>query len=167
MTPEAFAELGGHWHGYGPWVGQRRLMDLEYLRRPEAFETSQLRVPSGTNAHPPETFMPFAQRTVPPMMTGHYLLRRPDGLEKRTWITVSPAVDWLTSVYKEHPPMGRPDGKQGYAPLEWYQERAHSSLLHGTDVVWSHYLNDRRFMSTAVICCPSLPFHPRITCPLS
>ncbi|MFF2080485.1 hypothetical protein ACFVXG_37705 [Kitasatospora sp. NPDC058162] len=166
MTPEAFAELGGHWHGYGPWVGQRRLMDLEYLRRPEPFDIQELRVPSGMSAHPQETFIPFSQRTIPPMMTGHYLLRRPEDLEQRTWTAASPAVDWLTSIYKEHPPMQRADGKRAYATLEWYQECAHRSLLHGSDVVWSHYLDDRRFMSSAVICCPSLPFHPGIKCPL-
>lgn len=167
MTPEAFAERDGHWHGYGPWVGPRRLMELEYLRRPASLDMSLLRVPSGMNAHPQETFLPFAQRTIPPMMTGHYLLRRPEGLDQRTWTTVPPAVDWLTTIYKQFPPLRRPDGKQAYASLEWHQECAHRTLLHGSDVVWSHYLEDLRFTSSAVICCPSLPFHPAIKCPLS
>jgi hypothetical protein len=167
VTPEAFAELGGHWHGYGPWIGQRSLMELEYLRRPELFDVEKIRLPRSITTHPQETYLPFSQRSIPPLMTGHYLLRRPAGLEERTWTTVPPAIDWLTTVYKQYPPMQRPDGKQAYAPLEWHQECGHRTLLHGSDVVWSHFLGDGRFTSCSVISCPSTTFHPDIKCPLS
>ena len=81
----------GHWHGYGPWTGSRAEYGKEHLRRPGASPDD-------------EQTRAFLAETLPPLMTGHALLRRNQAAPGRTWTTVRDAVDWLTNTYAGRPP---------------------------------------------------------------
>lgn len=128
----------GHWHGYGPWVGTRDELGQEYLRVP---------------AHPD-----FLASPMPPVITGHWLLRQSQTSADRTWTTAGDAVEWLKKVYHDRPPTG------DYMPVEDKARFAEGELLIGNDVVWAWYYG-RNFVSSSVICCPNLPLHPDIPCP--
>ncbi|WP_033347340.1 hypothetical protein [Kitasatospora aureofaciens] len=158
-------DFSGHWHGYGPWIGTSSLYHTEYLRRPAPFDTRDLK-PTRGGSLDPEHYIPFEQRTIPPMFTGHYLLRRPAGLADRTWKDPDSAVDWLTEIYRKHPPAQRANGSAVDCGLEAKAQHARTALAHGTDAVWCYYVTGDRLTSYAVVACPSLPFHPAIPCPL-
>ena len=142
----------GHWHGYGPWTGTRDEYGKEHLRRP------------GTSPDDEQT-RAFIAETLPPVMTGHALLRRHQTASDRTWTTVQDAVDWLTRIYADRPPYERSDGLRAYVPLEAMVRGAEGHLPLGKDTVWAYYGRNGAFVSYSVICCPSF-FHPDIPCPL-
>jgi hypothetical protein len=142
----------GHWHGYGPWIGTRDEYGKEHLRRPGASPDD-------------EQTRAFIAETLPPLMTGHALLRRNQTAPDRTWTIVRDAVDWLTKVYADRPPYERPDGLRAYVPLEAMVQGAEGHLPLGKDTVWAYYGRNGAFVSYSVICCPS-PLHPDIACPL-
>jgi len=142
----------GHWHGYGPWIGTRAEYGKEHLRRPGASPDD-------------EQTRAFLAETLPPMMTGHALLRRHQAAAGRTWTTVPEAVDWLTKTYADRPPFEHPGGVRAYAPLEVKVRDAEEHLPLGVDAVWAYYGRAGEFVSYSVVCCPS-HFHPGIPCPL-
>ncbi|MFJ9693799.1 hypothetical protein [Kitasatospora sp. NPDC101183] len=100
------------------------------------------------------------------MFTGHHLLRRPSDLDQRTWKDADSAVSWLTGIYRKHPPAHRTDGRAADCGLTARATYARPALDHGTDVVWCYYLPGTQLINYAVICCPNLPLHPTIPCPL-
>jgi hypothetical protein len=144
----------GHWHGYGPWIGDRKEYDQEQLRRPGfSPDDDQTRI--------------FLASTIPPLMTGHALLRRQQTARDRTWTTVQEALDWLTQIYADRPPPFTPSGLYA-TPEEQRQSKirdAEAHLPRGTDTIWTYYTRNGSFISYEVICCPSR-IHPDIPCPL-
>jgi hypothetical protein len=142
----------GHWHGYGPWSGTRSEYNQEHLRRPGASPDD-------------EQTRTFTAATVPPLMTGHALLRRHQAAPDRTWATVAEALGWLAKTYADRPPYERADGLSAYVPLEVKIRDAEEHLPLGTDTVWAYYARSGAFTSYEVICCPSR-LHPGIPCPL-
>lgn len=142
----------GHWHGYGPWVGSRNTYGHEGLRRPGALpDDEQTRV--------------FLASTMPPMQTGHWLMRRSQTTADRSWTDAADAVDWLTKTYGADQPFERENGEQSYVHLDVKVAQAEDDLPRGNDVVWVHYARSSSLVSFAVVCCPHR-FHPRIPCPL-
>lgn len=127
----------GHWHGFGVWVGTRDEMGQEYLRVP--------------------THSDFMNNPMPPVMTGHALLR-----PKRvaaTWTDAAEAVAWLKKNYSDRPPTG------DYSPWEVKEPFYTGELLGGNDVVLSYY-HGRNLVHSSVISCPN-GHHPDIPCPQS
>jgi hypothetical protein len=143
----------GHWHGYGPWTGTRSELAQEDLRRP------------GTDPGDEQT-RAFLASALPPMMTGHWLLRRNQVSADRTWTDVRDAITWLTYIWADKPPLDRPDGLSAYAPLEVMTAGAERDLSGGSDTVWAYYQRSGAYVSYEVVSCPSHPFHPGIPCPL-
>ena len=141
-------DWSGHWHGYGPWTGPRSEHAKEDPRRPG----------KDLSRNDPKT-QAFIAGSVPPVETGHALLRRPR--EGRTWTDLADALTWLEKNYRQHPPTGDlgldlPD-KLRYAT---------DFLSKGSDAVWSYYTSGYvSYVSYEVICCPHR-FHPTIPCPL-
>ncbi|MEV7655306.1 hypothetical protein AB0O39_14155 [Streptomyces anulatus] len=62
----------GHWHGYGPRTGSRDAYGQEALRRPGV----------GLNS---EQTRAFVAATLPPLMTGRWLMRQNQTAADRTW----------------------------------------------------------------------------------
>lgn len=139
----------GHWHGFGPWTGSGESYREEGRRRPGVGSDPQ------TNA--------FLEEKLPPMMTGHWLMRRSQVAE--TWTRAEDAVAWLQARYAEIPPVEREDGKAAYCSVEWRVAYALDVLPRGKDAVWSYWTRSRMLTSYAVVCCPHL-FHPTVPCPL-
>lgn len=143
----------GHWHGYGPWTGSRHTYGQEGLRRP--------------GAHPnDEQTRAFLASPLPPMQTGHWLMRRDQAEAHLTWTDAVDAVDWLKKTHGAHQPFDRADGSQAYTDLGTKAAYAEDDLPRGNDVVWVHYTKSTNLVSFAVVCCPHR-FHSGIPCPLS
>jgi hypothetical protein len=143
----------GHWHGYGPWIGQRSELNQEHLRRP------------GTDPNSEQT-RGFIASALPPLMTGHALLKRSHTAPDRTWTSVEDAITWLTGIYTDRPPLDTNDGQAAYGPLDRRIQVAREDLAGGSDTVWAYYGRNGAFVSYDVVCCPSSYFHPDIPCPL-
>ncbi|MDT0446755.1 hypothetical protein [Streptomyces johnsoniae] len=141
----------GHWRGYGPWVGSRDTYGKEHFRRP------------GLLPHD-EQSRAFLAQAIPPMMTGHWLLRREETAAERTWTDADLAVRWLNKLYVEYPPFSRDDGKRAYTDLKTKLDYARDALPRGVDVAWVHYNRLSNLVSFSVVCCPN-HFHPGIPCP--
>jgi len=137
----------GHWHGYGPWTGPSDALKQEEFRRPGNDATEAGR--TQTQA--------FIRGSMPPVMTGWALMRRPGA--NRTWTNVADALAWLEATYQTHPRVNAPADalavKLGYAA---------DFLGRGSDDVWAYYVPGYSFVSFEVICCPNL-FHPKLACP--
>ncbi|MEW2307957.1 hypothetical protein AB0918_04740 [Streptomyces sp. NPDC006864] len=142
----------GHWHGYGPWTGSRDAYGQEALRRPGAEQNS-------------EQTRAFVASTLPPLMTGHWLLRQNQTAVERTWTRVVGAVTWLQSTYEANPPADRDDGGRAHIALEDKIEYAMDALPRGVDVCWVHYTKSQSLISFSVVCCLS-HHHPGLPCPL-
>ncbi|WP_328954586.1 hypothetical protein [Kitasatospora purpeofusca] len=151
----------GHWHGYGPWIGSNAQYNTEYLRRPTPLDPGWIKT---LRAPDPQAFSPFERRSVPPMQTGHHLLRKPPDLASRTWQDPSPAVDWLIRIYQQYPPIQRRDGGAVDCGPAAKASQARTDLGHGTDVVWCYYVPGDRMINFAVVACPSRHL-PDIPCP--
>ncbi|MFD3910908.1 hypothetical protein [Streptomyces sp. NPDC058603] len=142
----------GHWHGYGPWTGSRDTYGQEGLRRP--------------GAHPnDEQTRAFLASTMPPMQTGHWLMRRSQTSADRAWTDLADAVNWLKRTYGANLPVEREDSKQAYIDLDTKADYAEGALSRGSDAVWVHYTKSSNLVSFSVVCCPHR-FLPRIPCPL-
>lgn len=139
-------DWSGHWHGYGPWIGTRDEYSKEYLRIPGASPDD-------------EQTRTFLANRIPPVMTGHALLRVAQTSPDRTWINASSAIDWLKKTYADHPPLG------DYLPLEARVRYDEEFLPLGMDVIWAYYKRSTELISYSVICCPHRGF-PDIPCPL-
>lgn len=142
----------GHWHGYG-WVGNAAEYFKESTRRPGA---------AGLNDPHTQTFL---ASKLPPMMTGHWLMRRGQTLAQWTWTDVGDAVDWLRQRYCGAPPITRPDGGRAYVDLDVRIDYALDVLPRGVDVTWGYWTGPSTLASQSVVAC-SNRFHPNIPCPL-
>lgn len=140
----------GHWHGYG-WAGNAADYFKESTRRPG----------SANDAHT-QTFL--ASR-VPPMMTGHWLMRRAQTLTECTWTNVREAVDWLRQRYDAQPPILRADGGRAYADVDVRIGYALDVLPRGVDVTWGYWTSPSTLASHSVVACVNR-FHSQIPCPL-
>ncbi|MEU3049936.1 hypothetical protein ABZ705_26085 [Streptomyces sp. NPDC006984] len=107
----------------------------------------------------------FQTGNVPPLMTGHWLLKKNQATADRTWTDVDPAMAWLTKHYEANLPYERTDDLQAYGSLENKLEYAVDVLPRGVDVSWVHYTASKNLWSVNVVCCPNR-FHPDIPCPL-
>lgn len=140
-------DWSGHWHGFG-WTGFAASYFREFQRRPDELLSS---------THSRE----FIASPLPPMMTGHWLLKSSQASRERTWTDPDGAMEWLCKQHEEIPPA------QGltYVPLEsrilYWKER----LPFGGDVTMSHWTSGNRLASFSVVCCPNR-FHPDLACPL-
>ncbi|MDQ8701191.1 hypothetical protein RCO28_01645 [Streptomyces sp. LHD-70] len=139
----------GHWHGFGPWVGDGKSYANEAVRRPADL----------SGAH-----VEFIQSRVPPLMTGLWLMRPAQAVRERTWTHVGDAIAWLTDTYKQHPPLESPDGATAYVGHEVKTAYARDALPRGVDVVWAYWLRGQTIASYAVVCCPNF-FHKSLPCP--
>lgn len=154
----------GHWHGYG-WTGTPVNYAREGNRRPpypvppppEAKEEEKVRYRDAANE--------FLTSNLPPLMTGHWLLKRNQSAADCTWTNADVALAWLTKRYQESPPFEREDGKVAYCALDQKLEYAADVLPRGVDVSWVHYTRSQSMVSLSVVCCPN-HFHPDIPCPL-
>jgi hypothetical protein len=107
----------------------------------------------------------FQNGSVPPLMPGHWLMKRNHAAADRTWTDATDAVEWLSKHYAENPPFEREDGKQAYSGLDSKMAHALESLSNGVDVCWVYYLQSQNLLSMQVVCCPN-GFHPDLACPL-
>jgi hypothetical protein len=144
-----------HWHGYF-WTGTITELKDEALRRPSD--------PG------------FLRSSLPPIQTGHYLLRRGATTQDLTWVDVDKVIEWMAASYQRHPPMIGEAGFpaiNGVAPLasdvglEVRREGARETLINGVDSFWMYYTGRSGGMvATVAICCPHTHF-PEIPCPMS
>lgn len=146
------AGKSGHWHGYGPWVGSGPEYAREGLRRP------------GTEFHSQQTRV-FLDSKLPPLMTGHSLMRVNQTARERTWTDVKDVVAWLSACYAENPPFRLENGGSSYGPLERKVSYVIDALPRGVDVVWAYWTKGGSLASYSVVCCPN-HFLPEIPCPL-
>lgn len=140
----------GHWHGFGPWVGSGAEYGREGQRRPGPTPNDLVT----------KTFL---ESKVPPIMTGHWLLRRTQASQERTWTVAEDAVAWLEKQYADHPPMIRSDGKQSYTTVEVKVGYAQEALPRGIDLTWA-YWTTHSLVSFSVVGCRNI-HHPKIACP--
>ncbi|WP_411090773.1 hypothetical protein [Streptomyces sp. 049-1] len=153
----------GHWHGYGPWTGSPAAYFAEGNRRP-----AHVIQPDPTAPHADryrEAASEFANGALPPLMTGHWLLKRGQAAGARTWTDASEATEWLKRQYASSPPFERTDGLQAYVALASKIQYALDVLPRGVDVSWVHYTQSRGLFAAQVVCCPPL-HHRDLACPL-
>ncbi|MEU1624292.1 hypothetical protein ABZ746_02905 [Streptomyces sp. NPDC020096] len=141
----------GHWHGYG-WIGSGEEYRKENLRRP------------GREPGDPNT-LTFLSSPLPPIMTGHWLLKKRCAAADRTWTEAKQAVAWLRKCYEANPPFVCADGGWAYVDLEVKIEYALDMLPRGVDATWVHWVQSQALFSHSIVCCPS-HHHPEIPCPL-
>jgi hypothetical protein len=141
----------GHWHGYA-WIGSGRDHAEESLRRPGVALNE-----SHTQA--------FVASKLPPLMTGHWLMKRNQTSADRTWTDVTDAVVWLTAQYDTNPPFKGEDGLRAYDSRENWVAGAYDRLPGGSDIHWCYWTQGGSKTSFAVVCCRN-HFHPDIPCPL-
>lgn len=154
----------GHWHGYGPWIGSPTWYAQEGNRRPPYPDQPRAEADHVTRYR--EAASEFANSSLPPLMTGHWLMKQGQSARDRTWTDVTDAVEWLKRHYTDSPPFVRADGGQAYAELDVKVAYAYDVLPGGVDVTWVHYTQARSLFSASVVCCPN-HFHPQAPCPLS
>ncbi|MEU3841108.1 hypothetical protein AB0E88_13870 [Streptomyces sp. NPDC028635] len=107
----------------------------------------------------------FPTSGLPPMMSGHWLLKRNQASLDRTWTDASPAVDWMTKHHEDNPPVETEDGQQAYGDLATKREYALAVLPGGVDVSWVYYTKSGNIVSISLVCCPNI-HHPDLACPL-
>ncbi|MFF0386045.1 hypothetical protein [Streptomyces sp. NPDC004286] len=107
----------------------------------------------------------FAGGSVPPLMSGHWFLKRDQTVADRTWTDVGIVLAWMTKHYAADPPFTHPDGSRAYGDLDFKLEYAADVLPRGVDVSWVYYTPAGAIFSLSVVCCPN-HFHPGIPCPL-
>lgn len=153
----------GHWHGFGPWVGSPATYFAEGGRRPPHPTQPGPGADHATRYR--EAASEFVSGSVPPLMTGHWLLKQGQAARARTWTDAAAAVAWLREIYVSSPPFERSDGGQAYGGVDHKIAYAIDVLPRGVDVSWVHYTQSRSLFSASLVCCPNL-FHPDIPCPL-
>ncbi|MEU9557535.1 hypothetical protein [Streptomyces fumanus] len=107
----------------------------------------------------------FPTSNLPPMMSGHWLLKRHQASPERTWMDASAALGWATKRFLDNAPMEREDGSQAYASPATKREYAIGVLPVGVDVSWVHYNRAGSIVSLNLVCCPNR--HHDFACPLS
>lgn len=160
----------GHWHGYGPWIGSPDLYHQEGNRRPPHPDPPPPASDGDKQAvrllqRYREGAAEFYGSGLPPIMTGHWLIKRGQTAANRTWTDVTDAVEWLKQQYTDNPPFERTDGLQAYISLDDRIAYAYDLLPRGVDTTWCHYTQSKSLLSMSVVCCPNL-FHPDVACPL-
>ncbi|MFE7275562.1 hypothetical protein [Streptomyces sp. NPDC057623] len=153
----------GHWHGFGPWVGAPDRYSKEGGRRPPHPIMPDSGAENATRYR--EAASEFATGGVPPLMSGHWLLKQGQAARARTWTNVTDAIEWLRQQYTESPPFERADGLRAYVSLEVQVAGALDVLPRGVDISWVHHTGSQNLFSASVVCCPNL-FHPHLACPL-
>ncbi|GLY08195.1 hypothetical protein [Actinoplanes sp. NBRC 101535] len=144
------AETPLHWHGYGPWTGSAdTLRAQEHQRRPGPALTP-MDPATGT----------FLGNSLPPMQTGHWLLRRTQTTADQTWTDVDDVLAWLTKQYAAHPPTPL----DSYLDLDARLDHSRAGLLGGADAWW-HYYTGGGIAVYSAICCPHRHL-TQIPCPL-
>lgn len=137
-----------HWHGY-TWNGTTADLRDESQRRP-------------TGPGEPETQV-FIRSSLPPLRTGHYLLRRPGA--GHTWTDPDDVITWLVAQYHRRPPQERENAAQAYVALEARIEHSRDGLVNGVDAWWQYYISGGGQVVIAAICCPHTHL-PDIACPM-
>ncbi|MDX3383603.1 hypothetical protein PV682_19350 [Streptomyces niveiscabiei] len=160
----------GHFHGYGPWVGTPENYHREGNRRPPhptppAPPAPDDKTAERTLARYREVSAEFPASNLPPMMSGHWLLKRNQTSADRTWTDPEAALEWMTKHYLDNLPLEPDDGKQMYVGLDVKREYAADVLPVGVDVSWVHYNRSGNIVSINVVCCPNR-HHPDLRCPL-
>lgn len=160
----------GHYHGYGPWIGTPESYHKEGNRRPPhpdppAPLATDDKLAERALARYREVAAEFPTSNLPPMMTGHWLLKRNQASVDRTWTDPAVALEWMTKHYLANPPFEREDGRQAYAGLGTKRDYATDVLPVGVDVTWAYYNRSGNIVSTSVVCCPNR-HHPELACPL-
>jgi hypothetical protein len=161
----------GHYHGYGPWIGTPPSYHKEGNRRP-AHPDAPAPAMSDDDKKAKEAYARYREAAaefqgsdLPPLMTGHWMLKHGQTAADRTWTDPSVALEWMTKRYLENPPFVREDGKQAYVSLDVKHEYALDVLPLGVDVSWVHYIRTGNILSLSVVCCPNR-HHPELACPL-
>ncbi|WP_406493054.1 hypothetical protein OG936_06120 [Streptomyces sp. NBC_00846] len=154
----------GHWHGYS-WTGSPAAYAREGNRRPAFPDGPSSEAKEEDRSRYREAAAEFQTSNLPPLMTGHWLLKRNQSAADRTWSDTDVVLAWLTKHYQENPPFEREDGKAAYCTLDNKLEYAADVLPRGVDVSWVHFTKSQNMVSLSVACCPN-HFHPEISCPL-
>lgn len=160
----------GHFHGYGPWIGTPEVYHREGDRRPPHPDPPPPPAPDDKKAETVlqryrEVAAEFPTSDLPPLMSGHWLLKRKHASSDRTWTDPVIALEWMTKHYLASPPLEREDGKRGYVDLDVKREYASDVLPLGTDVSWVYYVRSGNIVAIDVVCCPNR-HHPELACPL-
>ncbi|WP_234438628.1 hypothetical protein [Streptomyces sp. NRRL S-340] len=113
-----------------------------------------------------EVMAEFPTSNLPPMMSGHWLMKRNQAAHERTWTDATAALDWMVKHFLDNPPMQREDGRQAYASLDTRREYVLDVLPVGVDVSWVYYNRPGNIVSLNLVCCPNR-HHPDLTCPLA
>ncbi|WP_234311753.1 hypothetical protein [Streptomyces griseus] len=108
----------------------------------------------------------FPASNLPPVMSGHWLMKRSQASHERSWADPVAALDWLTKLFLDNLPMEREDGRPPYAGLDTKRDYALDVLPVGVDVSWVYYNRSGSMVSLNVVCCPNR-HHPDLTCPLA
>ncbi|MFI0966995.1 hypothetical protein ACH4S8_37275 [Streptomyces sp. NPDC021080] len=161
----------GHWHGFGPWIGSPAVYHAEGNRRPA--HPVPPAPPAGKDDKAGirlqeryrEAAVEFSTGDVPPIVTGHWLVRMGRAAAERTWTDLTDAVEWLKAQYTDNPPFERADGLQAYLSLDDRIAYAYDGLPRGVDTTWCYYTPAKSLLSMSVVCCPNL-FLPKVACPL-
>ncbi|MGX1029589.1 hypothetical protein [Streptomyces sp. SAI-097] len=153
----------GHWHGFGPWTGSPATYFNEGNRRPAHVILPDPGASCADRYR--EAASEFTNGALPPLMTGHWLLKRGQAARARTWTDAAVATEWLKEQYVINPPFERADGGQAYVGLDVKLDYALNVLPRGVDVSWVHWTPSRSLFAAQVVCCPNL-HHPDLTCPL-
>lgn len=148
----------GHLHGFGPWVGSGEDYKQEHLRRPGVIGSSGGSVGPGVFVER----QAFITSKLPPMMTGHWLLKRDQ--VAGTWEDPAAAVEWLTGWWKTLQPMEGAEGRHAYPCVEEKIPYALDALGRGVDVTWCYWTRTRMLVSYSVVACANR-FFPKIPCP--
>ncbi|WP_030804604.1 hypothetical protein [Streptomyces sp. NRRL F-2799] len=162
----------GHFHGYGPWIGTPSNYHAEGFRRPP--HTDPPPPPASDDdkrarevlARYREVAADFPVSNLPPLMSGHWLLKRNQTSAERTWTDPAAVREWMTMLYLESPPFEREDGKRAYVGLDVKRAYALDVLPRGVDVSWVHYTRTGNIVSINAVCCPNR-HHRDLTCPLA
>ncbi|MFB7931450.1 MULTISPECIES: hypothetical protein [Streptomyces] len=107
----------------------------------------------------------FPVTNLPPMMSGHWLMKRGQANRERTWTDSTAALDWMVKHFLDNRPMEREDGRRAYVDLDTKREYARDVLPVGVDVSWVYYNRSGNIVSLNLVCCPNR-HHPALTCPL-
>ncbi|KUO12464.1 hypothetical protein [Streptomyces sp. DSM 15324] len=161
----------GHFHGFGPWIGSPESYHREGDRRPPhpnpppAPASDDDKKAKEALARYREVAAEFPVSSLPPMMSGHWLMKRNQASPERTWTDAATAVDWLTKHFLDNPPTGQGEEGRPDAGLDGRRAYALDVLPGGVDVSWAYYNRSGNIVSLNVVCCPNV-HHPALTCPL-
>jgi hypothetical protein len=158
-----------HHHGY-TWLGEKRVFDIEALRRPPHPDPPPRANPGDLAAQRlgeryREVIAEFTVTGVPPIQTAHWLMKPPTAVQG-TWTDPVEAGRWLVVRLDEI------SDRLAVASERTADRRARlvSSALErlswGGDVSLGHYVVGTQFHSLAVVTCSPNSAGPGLPCPL-